>query len=1328
MPIRLIKHSFNWLMRLTLIVTAVIALLVALTIIATRYWLLPDIERYHGRITDSLAGAIGNPVSIGKIEGDWQGVQPNLRLSDVRILDEQHQPALVLPSINARISWMSLLTAELRLASLEIDRPELLIRRDVRGKISIGGVAISTQGDDSKLSDWVLHQPHMVASNALIVWVDELRDAPPLVLQKVNLRIENLFTRHRFALRALPPEELATALDVRGEFHGKNFDSLNQWNGQIFTQLDYTDVSAWKAWLNLPREFSRGRGALRGWLGIQGGKLAQITADLDLHDVATKLGDDVPEMAMLDLRGRATWQLTEGSLEITTKNLAMRLESGVELQPTDFYFRTTQATQTFPESNSKLKPVSNELRANMLQLESLVSLANFLPLDASLRSQLNAYGPRGKVTHLNAQWQGAVDKPISYKIKGKFENLALRQVGEMPGFSGLTLDVDGSDLNGSMHIDAQQLTVEAPGIMRETLMFDTLTGHVDWRHEGKEVAIHLTDFNIENNDFAGHLLASYETQTGTLGMLDLDANLTRGDVRGAARYIPLVAFNKQDGDWLNGALLAGHTEDFRVRIKANLSDFPLHGTQKAIFKIGGHAQDVVMEFDKAWPRIEKISGDFLIDGNKLEVKSPSATMLAAKLQKVTVTIPDLLSENLELKIKGEASAENSVFLQFIQQSPVRGYIDGFTDHVAASSNGHLDLILDIPLAGTRPVKVDGIFRVLDSDIDLGIGVPWLRNTQGALSFNESGMHAKDVSAEILGGAVIFNVDTAEHGAVHATAQGRSDLDIVRKHNPHPLLSYLHGNAAWSADISVVNKLPQITINSDLQGISSTFPQPLTKQANDFMPLRVELAPLVSKPKGRVLKQSGKLKTAPLKQIGGEELDVITAQLGNLLQAKILRRRENGAMIIKHGIINFGESGKPLDNEMVSAKAGVWLTGSLPVVSLQGWDGLANGDEKSNAALPIAGANLRIEKLTGYGLTASALQVDALKRGDGLSAQLSSHDFNGEIIWQPHAPVTNLAQGYVMNGKLTAHLRNFLWQDDEKSASENKSPQPVPTEAIKRSNLPRPSSLPALEIGIDNLQISGKQIGRFDMVGHPEGKDWRLRRLRITNPDGVLMGDGLWHEVELNNMQSQINLTLDISDAGKILARSGYPDTVKDGSGKLIANLTWQGSPDQFNYATLNGMLNLDTGKGRFIKMEPGVGKLLSVLSLQALPKHITLDFHDVFSQGFQFDSIKGNAAIKNGVMDTQDFHIDGSSAKVTMKGNVNLNDETQSIKVKVLPTVGDSVSLISAFVVSPAVGVGTLIVNKVLGNPLDKLASFEYNVSGTWSDPSVVKVGGAKEK
>ncbi len=1312
MTFRLFKHSCNWLMRATLMVLAFATITASVLVITTRYWLLPDIERFHEKITAAISGAIGNPVTIGKIEGEWRGLQPSIKLIDFRILDAQKQAALVLPGISTRVSWKTLLAGELRLASIEIEGAELLIQRDAGGKIFVAGIPISTQGGNSRLSNWLLRQPHLSANNALVVWVDDMRAASALVLQQVSVRVENSLTRHRLSLRALPPEELATPLDIRGEFHGSDVSKLSEWEGQVFTQIDYTDVSAWKAWLNLPREFSRGRGALRGWAGVQDGKLASITADLDLHDVTTTLGDDVPEMVLLDLRGRASWKAVEGGLEIATKNLAMRMQDGVELSPTDFYFRTSQSVQ----SENAEKPASNELRANVLQFETLVSLANFLPLDASLRSQLDSYGPRGSVTDLNAQWQGTVNQPISYTIKGKFTNLALRQVSELPGFMGLSLEIDGSEQEGSATIDTQNLIVDAPKIMREPLFFDRATGRINWRREGDEVVVHLHEGALENSDLAGQVQASYTTQAGTMGLLDFDARLTRADLRSAARYTPLNGLNQQGGDWLSSALLAGQSEDFRVRIQANLSDFPLHKNSDALFKIGGSVRDATFAFDPAWPRIENITGKFLIDGNTLKVNAPSARTLTAGLKNVAVTIPDLLNKSLLLKISGDAVATNSVFLQYIQQSPVRGFIDGFTDHITATGDGQLNLQLSIPLFGSQPVEVEGLFSVQDSDIALGEGVPLLSHTKGALSFTQAGMHVKDAVTQILGGAANVSVDSDAGGAVHAVAQGRADINALRTAYPHALLDALHGSAAWNADIRVTSKSPLTVITSDLQGISSSLPQPFAKLASETMPLRVEFAPVTNQSSIRTLKNTKKSKASP-PDSAGETQGVVTAQLGNLLAAKFLRHRENGAMQIKQGLINFGDASKPPSNETVSAKSGIWLTGSLPTLSWQGWNVLASGSTVSDAPLPIEGANVYIEKLTGYGVNLNSLQVSALKRGNGFAAQLSGKELDGEIIWQPKTITTDTYPNQTVNGKLTANLTSLIWQSEKKT---------ITPEADQENDIPRPGSLPALAVNIDNLQFNGKKIGHFEMLGHPEGKDWRLNRVHANNPDGDMTGDGLWHEDEQGKVQSQFNIALQIDDAGKILERSGYPDTVKDGNGKLTARASWQGSPSQFNFATLNGSLDLNTGKGRFIQMDPGIGKLLSVLSLQALPKHLTLDMNDIFRQGFQFDSINGSASIKNGMMETQDLSMDGSSAKVTMKGHVNLNDATQNLQVKVLPTVGSTVSLLGAIAISPVVGLGTLVANKVLGNPLDKLASFEYNISGTWNDPIVVKVGDKK--
>lgn len=1263
--IRLLWHSLNWLTRLTIVASAVMAVLTAVAILALRYVLLPNVEQYHDMITASLASSIGNPVTIGKIEGDWQGLRPRLGFTDVRILDEQRQTALVLPRIDGSVSWLSLPAAELRLSGLEIDRPELLIRRDAHGQIHVGGIALSQQGTNNDISDWLLRQSHTVIRDALIVWVDELRDAPPLVLQRVNLRIESLFSHHRFALRAVPPKGLAAQLDVRGDFRGASFDDLSLWRGQIFTQLDYTDVTAWRPWLDLPDEFSRGRGALRGWLSVKGGKMTEIIADLDLHDVVTRLAENLPEMTLLDLRGRAAWKKVAGGMEISTRGLQLRLQNGVEMKPTDVYFRNVKPVNG--------QPANGDVRANLLQLESLASLVSFLPLEADLRARLDAYAPRGKVSNLNAHWQGAPEKPDHFRIKGQFENIAMRQVGAMPGFSGLSVDVDGSDTGGRLNINTRRLTVDAPGALREPLFFDTLTGRAGWQHKRGEWTVRVDHAAVANDDLAGNLHGSYQTQAGTPGVLDLTVNLTRGDVRRAARYTPLAALDKEDNDWLNDAMLAGHTGDFRVRVKGNLSDFPLDGTKDALLEVGGHARDVAMKFGKDWPRIENINGEFWIRANKMEVKAPSATMLDAQLQNLTVTIADLQSDDLPLEIRGSAAGKSNTFLQFIQQSPVRGYIDEFTDGMSASGNGHLDLFAHIPLQGNKPVKVSGTFRVQDNDINLGEGVPLLRNTRGELLFTESDMHTGGVSAEILGGAASIDARTAAGGVVRAMVKGRSDLDALRKLNPHPLLDYLHGGATWDADVTVVKKSAQLVINSSLRGVSSGLPQPFVKHAGEAMPLRLEK-----------------------KNVAAGQ-DVITVQLGKLLNARLLRRDENGDMVIKRGIISFGGQGKWPE------KDGMWLAGSLPELSLHGWGDLLGATGGMEGGLPFAGANLVIGKVSGFGLLANNLKIDAGKRGDGLFMQLSGSTLNGEVEWQPRD-----------EGKLTARLKNLLWSGADHAAA-------VPDQTAQPASV-SPGSLPALQIAIENFQIKDKQIGRLELVGHPDGMDWRLRRLRATNPDGALTGDGIWHGGEAN-AKSTANLLLEISDAGKILARSGYPNTVKGGSGKLAANLSWAGTPDEFNYATLNGAFKLDTGKGQFLKMDPGVGKLLGILSLQALPKRITLDFTDVFSDGFQFDSIKGNAQISNGVLDTQDLRLDGSAAKVTMKGSVDLNSETQDLRVKILPTLGDSVSLLGAFAAGPLVGISSLIVNKILGNPLDKLASFEYNVSGTWSDPKVVKLG-----
>jgi uncharacterized protein (TIGR02099 family) len=1246
--------------RFALELSSLLVIAGAVVLLTLRYSILPNIERYHDQITIAASAAIGQPLTIGKIGADWDGLRPRLLLSDVRILDKQGKVALSLPRLENTVAWTSLPTLELRFYSILIDSPDLSVRRDVQGHWFVAGIALDEQSADAKdSSDWMLHQSSVVIRNARITWQDELRAAPTLVLEQVDLSIDNRHWRHRFAMRASAPARLASRLDVRGNFSGDSFADMSDWRGVLYTQLDYADVLAWKPWMTLPNAFKSGKGALRMWLGFVQGKLHSVDADVALVGVQARLSEELPQLDLKELRGRIGWQSLGHGFEVSTRKLALQMRDGFELKPTDFYLRLLDG-----EGN---QPPSGEIRANSLRLGGFVKMMNYLPLNDNVKQRWIDAQPRGAITDLLATWQGNINDITRYEIKARFDGMSMRRVEDLPGFSGLSGAVDGADSGGTLTLDSRKFSLDAPKLFSEPVDFDKLTARLGWQRNAHGLEIRLSNAELSNADLAGTMYGSYQFESDGPGSVDATIDMTRVAVRRTGHYTPVPAVNQETRDWLQAALQGGQADKFHVRLRGDLRDFPFVGNERGIFRLEARAKGVVMEFIKGWPKLEDAQTQLLIEGNKLEVNAVSATTTGAHLQNVKVSIPDLLSSKLLLQVRGEAADSTQSCLDYIGKSPVNGYLDGFTEGIKARGDGKLNLQIDIPLTGDDPVKVRGDYRFVNNEVDIGEKVPLLRKVNGVLLFTESSVTAGDIGAQILGGAARLTVQS-EKGLLVTKAVGTLDLDNLNTLNPHPLLRRVHGSADWSADIRVQNKLVDVAVDSELQGIVSDLPLPLLKRASERIPLHFEQ------------------KSINLKQ------EMLGLRYGSLVDAKLARLRDaSGEWNFRRGRIAFGGTAD------LGGKNGIWVVGKLPLLSIEGWSGLglASGGE---GVLPnIAGIDVTVGKLTGYGNTVNVLNIKGSGRNGLISVRLASREVNGDVIWQP--------QG---NGKLLGRFKNAMLGEGRSDL--------VPTVQVAsgKNEAPDNSSFPDVDVTVEKLTYKGRQLGKLEMQLSEDEGDVLLDRLLITNPDGVLDISGRWQAVpELTRVKARI----DISDAGKILSRSGYPDSLKDGNGSLESDLYWTGAPDTFKYAKLNGTMQLKVGKGRFLKVDPGVGKLLGVLSLQRM----SLDFTDVFSQGFQFDSINGNARIVNGLLLTNDMKLTGPAAKVTMTGQVDMNRETQELKVRILPAIGDNVSLLS-FAAGPVVGVGVLLANKILRDPLDKLVSFEYNVSGSWADPKVEKV------
>ncbi|MGH8801490.1 MAG: YhdP family protein, partial [Casimicrobiaceae bacterium] len=392
-----------------------------------------------------------------------------------------------------------------------------------------------------------------------------------------------------------------------------------------------------------------------------------------------------------------------------------------------------------------------------------------------------------------------------------------------------------------------------------------------------------------------------------------------------------------------------------------------------------------------------------------------------------------------------------------------------------------------------------------------------------------------------------------------------------------------------------------------------------------------------------------------------------------------------------------------------------IRGAVGTLDADGWLALLreSAPTADEGAPDFTHLDLAADTLVLAGRSFARTRVDALHAGDHWQVALSGRDVDGRVTWQ-QADAAN------PHGRMVARLARL--------ALPPASDVEVSDASRAASNAERAADWPALDLEATTFVSHGHALGSLNIDARPDGGDWTIHALTVANDDGRIDAHGVWRAAAADPTTT-LEGEVSVREAGAFMARFGWPNVVKGAPSKIAGRITWNGSPANFDYASLSGAFTLDAGTGQFTKIEPGVGRLLGVLSLQALPRRIALDFHDVFSAGFAFDKATGKVTMRDGIMQTDDLKLTGPSAVVDIAGEADLARETQKLQVKVEPALASGVSAGAAalFLANPlvgaVVGAGTLLAQKLLHNPFDQLFSYEYLVSGSWDDPIVARAG-----
>ncbi len=1318
-------------------------LVVGLTWGALHWWIVPRIDTFRPWLEARATQAIGLQVRVARLASKTNSFIPSFELEQVALFDNQGRAVLQLPKVQVAVSVRSLW--RLGFEQMVIDAPQLEVRRFKDGRITVAGMDVAgTSTLNAPLQDWFFSQIEFAIQGGSVRWTDETRNTDAIELTHVNLWVRNSGRRHDLRLEATPPALWGDRVSVGGQFMQPLLTRQNgrwqEWEGQLYTAFERVDLSALRRHVDLKMDVRQGRGALRAWVDVSQGQLTGATTDVALEEVDLTLNQDLPPLALQHIYGRVAGRELANGFEVSAHNLTFDAADGLHWPGGNVHVM-------YLGGEGAIAP-RGEFQADRLDLATLAQLLQRLPIPDLWRDQLFQYAPQGNANKLALTWQGTLSALQSYTAQGQLSQLTVAAVKGQPGVSGLNANFELNQLGGKADVQLEQGTVDLPSVLQQSQVdVSRFAAQLRWQVKGDQLAVQANDVRFANPDGEGTAQVKWHTSDAALapnhsrfpGVLDLQATLNHVDGTKVHRYLPLL-LDVRARDYVRDAITAGQANNVRFAVKGDIQTMPHPDLRQGQFKISADIQHGALTFvprslqpadESPWPTLADVSGQLLIDRTQLQVKNANAVVAQAPdvhISSADVTIPDLLhtTVNLNAALKGGVSDA----LKVINASPLKDLTSAALAQAQGSGAAQASLQLSLPIAHLNQSKVRGSVLFSGNDLQITPDTPKFSRVRGQLNFSQSGLDLKGVQARALGGDVLLDgglvfspLATALRAPTQIVATGSVSAEGLQQAKELGWVTQLArravGTASYTASLGFRQGRPELLIQSDLQGMALNLPAPLKKSAPSLLPLRIQT----------------ELTAAP--RAGGAAAPRLSDRLSLSLAGvgrAVYERDLSGAFArVTSGVVSLGANAQetwPMPTQ------GVFAQLNLPFLDVDAWQAVfadlaaTYGDHTEAMAYLPSTLAVQADVLQVAGRSFNQLVAAGSREGAVWRANLHANELNGYVEHRP----TQGADADSSAGRVYARLQHL-------------SIAPSAATQVEAMLDAQPASVPALDIVVDDFELRGKHMGRLEVQAlnrmanatpaSPGVPEWRLNQFNLRTPEATLTASGNWARLQPTSAPQKtsnpserrrtvLNFKLDVADGGALLARLGMKDVVRQASGKLEGQVAWLGSPLKLDYPTLGGAFTVNMAAGQFLKADPGIAKLLGVLSLQALPRRLTLDFRDVFSEGFRFDFLRGDVTVVQGIAHTNNLQMKGVNAAVLMEGQADIDRETQDMKVVVVPEINAGTASLLASVINPAVGLGSFLAQLFLRRPLIESNTQELHVTGSWTDPQVTKVNHAR--
>lgn len=1259
---------------------ALTVLVVALNVLS--HYMTPYLNARRGEIEKTASELVGSPVTIESASVSWFQFQPGVALHNVTIHDKDSpDPVLQLRVVKVFISIpKSLWQFKLVPGGILISGADLVARQSesgefvVQGFPSIGGYDTEPFKEESKIKDvagWLSLQPLIILRDIGVRFTGATGIKRYVTLN--NLKLENTSTAHSITGKAILHQDIATELALAARWEGEVAD-LQKIKGKIYINISGMSLAqwfkglTWRGW-----QIHNGLVAAKVWASWRDGGLHRIQSTFQVHQVDLYSETDKSTQRINRLSGNVGWKIQGKDQVIAGDDILVDWSS--RLWPaTSFYLKLS------PDASGQLVPVIMNLGyidiGDMRTL--LASSQKFLPDDVI--KAIQGMDPTGNLENIAITFPGKIDDFIPVMVQGRFSDVGMSAYQQFPAIKNLSGAFLWKAANGSLSLQSQRAEIQYHSIFDKAFVLDQLTGDILWQKDEKgEWKFVFKSISALNEDVAINMSGDMLVPTSLRPTANLSANFTLHNVQHVAHYLPTKILNPDLAEWLRGAFVMGDAQSGSLVLRGALADFPFdHGDGS--FIVSTAVNNVRLHYAPNWPDLTNISGNVQFSGRKILIDIEKTRIMGIDIGRVHGEIPYLGGDKPAI-LTVNAMPIHTDFsrgMNFLHDSPLEKSIGKMFKNISLNGPINLDLALTIPLEKPDDTEVKGVIDFTNGNLQL---IPWklnISNLSGKVNFTE---HTTDASA-IQG--VLFDkplrldlktvVNSGGNSIVQATVLNNLALNDVEKWLKIPFSPIAKGSANVSTRIDLeVDQPIQIHIETNLTGVTLDLPEHYAKSADDIRQFSADISVE---------------ENAPLK---------LKLNYSDLLGAALILNRSNDSFDLIGADLRLGKG----DAVWPQGK-GLYITGALSDLNaekIKTYINMSNSHSDMGLQLKLIDVVVDQLDLGSIKLTKARLQLVPAK--NSWSITVTSPEIAGTI----DVPVP-----FTSKAPIVAEL------------------QRINLNALSGGSKPAADliakQLPPIKFSADDVIYSNANLSNVSFNTIPSANGMVIQAFSIKSANLNLQGSGDWVQSGANHA-TRLHGKANSNNVSKLLSSLGVDahNFVAD-RGDFTFDLNWSAAPSALSLVSLSGSASVEIGKGRIVGLSQendakmDLGRMLNLFSLQSIPRRLSLDFSDVFSKGYAFDSVKADFKFDRGNANTTNMRFEGPLAKVEIRGKIGLAAKDFDIILSITPYVTSSIPVAATLITGqPVIGVAAWAVNKMIGGEVNKVATYYYAVTGSWLNP-----------